>query len=56
MVEVGGRDNMRLGMEDMEGNVEDIVDFPNKDLSNHVARIGFRVDMAKVTKEGVSPN
>ena len=56
VVEVDGRDNMELGMEDMEGNIEDIVDFTNKDLANHVAKIGFEVEMAKVAKEGVCPN
>ena len=56
VVEVDGRDNMDLGMDDMEGNIENIVDFPNKDLANHVAKIGFGVEMAKVTMEGVCPN
>ena len=56
VVEVDGRDSMELGMEDMEGNIEDIVDFPNKDLANHVANIGFGVEMAKAAKEGVCPN
>ena len=56
VVEVDGRDSMELGMEDMEGNIEDIVDFPNKVLANHVAKIGFGVEMAKVVKEGVCPN
>ena len=56
VVEVDGRDSMELGMEDMEGNIEDIVDFPNKVLSNHVAKIGFGVEMAKVAKEVACPN
>ena len=56
VVEVDGRDNMELGMDDMEGNIENIVDFPNKVLANHVAKIGFGVEMAKVAKEGVCPN
>ena len=56
VVEVDGRDSMELGMEDMEGNIEDIVDYPNNYLSNHVAKIGFGVEMAKVAKEGVCPN
>ena len=56
VVEVDGRDSMELGMEDMEGNIEDIGDFHNKDLSNHVSKIGFGVEMAKVSKEGVCPN
>ena len=56
VVEVDGRDSMDLGMEDMEGNIEDIVDFPNKDLSNHVSKIGFGGEMAKVSKEGMYPN
>ena len=56
VVEVDGRDSMELGMEDMEGNIKDIVDFPNKDLSNHVSEIGLEVEMAKLSKEGVCPN
>ena len=50
VVEVDGRDSMELGMEDIEGNIEDVEDFPNKDLANHVAKIGFGVEMAKVSK------
>ena len=49
VVEVDGRDSMESGMGDIE-------DFPSKDLANHVAKIVFGVDMAKVTKEGVCPN
>jgi len=56
VVEVDGRDNMELGMEDIKGNIEDVEDFPNKDLANHVAKIGFGVEMAKVSKKGVCPN
>ena len=56
VVKVDGRNSMELGMEDMEGNIEDIVDFPNKVLANYVAKIGFVVEMAKVAKEGVCPN
>ena len=56
VVEVDGGDNMELGLEDIEGNIEDVEDFPNKILSNHVVKIGFEVDMAKVSKEGVCPN
>ena len=40
MVEVDGRNSMELGLEDMEGNIEDIVDFSNKDLYNHVSKVG----------------
>ena len=56
VVEVDGRDSIELGMEDMEGNIEDIVDFPNKFLANHVSKIGFGVEMAKVSKERVCSN
>ena len=56
VVEVDGRDSMELGMEDIEGNIEDVKDFPNKDLANHVAKIVFAVEMTKVSKEGVCPN
>jgi len=48
-VEVNGRDNMELGM-------EDIVDGSHKLLANLVAKIGFRVEMAKVSKERVCFN
>jgi len=34
VVEVDGRDNMELGMEDIEENIEDIVDFSHKFLAN----------------------
>ena len=56
VVEVDGRDSMELGMEDIEGNIKDVEDFPNKDLYNHVAKISFMVEMAKFSKEGVCPN
>ena len=56
VVVVDGRDSMELGMEDIEGNIEDIVDFPNNILANYVAKIDFGVEMAKVAKEGVCPN
>ena len=56
VVEVNGRDNMELGMEDIEENIEDIVDGSHKFLANLVARIGFGVEMANVTKERVCSN
>ena len=56
VVEVNVRDSMELGMEDIEGNIEDIEDFPNKFLSNHVAKIRFKVEKAKVAKEGACPH
>ena len=40
VVEMNGRDNMELGMEDIEENIEDIVDGSHKFLSNLVAKIG----------------
>ena len=49
VVEVDGRDNMELGM-------EDIVYFSHKLFSNLVAKIGLRVEMAKVSKERVCFN
>ena len=55
VVEVDGRDNMELGMEDMEGNIEDIVDFPNKDLLNHVGRIGFGGELARLPRRECIP-
>ena len=56
VVEVDFRYSMELGMEDIEGNIEDVEDFPNKDLANHVAKIGFGVEMAKAAKERVCSN
>ena len=49
VVEMNGRDNMELGM-------EDIVDGSHKFLSNLVAKIGFGVEMANVFKERVCSN
>ena len=56
VVEVNGRDNMELGMEDIEQNIEDIVDGSHKFFANPVAKIGFGVEMAKVSKERVCSN
>ena len=56
VVEVDRRDNMELGMEDIEKNIEDIVDFSHKVLANLVAKIGFGVEMVKVSKERVCSN
>ena len=55
-VEVDGRDSMELGMEDIEENIEDIVDFSHKVLANIVSKIGFGVEMTKVSKERVCSN
>ena len=56
MVEVNGKDNMELGMEDIEENTEDIVDGSHKLLANLVAKIGCGVEMANVAKERVCSN
>ena len=56
VVEVNGRDNMELGMEDIEENIEHIVDGSHKLLANLVAKIGFGVKMANVAKERVCSN
>ena len=56
VVEVNGRDNMELGMEDIEENIEDIVDGSHKFLANLVAKIGFWVETANVAKERVCSN
>ena len=56
VVEVDGRDNMELGMEDIAKNIEDIVDCSHKFLGNLVTKIGFGVEMAKVSKERVCSN
>ena len=37
VVEVYGRDSMESVMEDIEGNIKYVEDFPNKDLANHVS-------------------
>ena len=52
VVEVDGRDNMELGMEDIEENTEDIVDGSHKFL----AKIGFGVEMTNIAKERVCSN
>ena len=56
VVEVYGRYNMELGMEDIEENIEDIVDGSHKFLSNLFANIAFRVEMANVANERVCSN
>jgi len=56
MVDVNSRDNMELGMEDIEDNIEDIVDGSHKFLANLVSNIGFGVEMANVAKERVCSN
>ena len=56
VVEMNGRDNMELGMEDIEENTEDIVDGSHKFLANLIAEIGFGVKMANVAKEKVCFN
>jgi len=56
LVLVDGRDNMEFGMEDIEGNIDDIVDGSHKFLANLISRIGFGVVMAKVSKERVCSN
>ena len=56
VVEVNGKDNMELGMEDIEENTKDIVDGSHKFLSNLVAKTGFWVEMANVAKERVCYN
>ena len=56
MVEVNGRDNIELGMEDIQENIEDIVDDYHNFLDNLIAKIGFGVEMAKVSKECVHSN
>ena len=56
VVEVDGRDSMELGIEDMEENIEDIMDFSHKFLSKLVSKIGFGVEMTKVFKERVCSN
>ena len=43
VVEVNGRDNMDLGMEDIEENIKDIVDGSHKFLANVVTNIDFEV-------------
>ena len=56
VVEVNGKDNMELGMEDIEENTKNIVDWSHKFLANLVAKIGFGVEMANVAKGRVCSN
>jgi len=53
---VNGRDRMDLGMEDIEENIQHIMDDSHKLLPNLFAKIGFRVEMAKVAKERMYSN
>ena len=53
VVDINGRDNMELGMEDIE---ENIVDGSHKFLANLPAKIGFGVEMDNVAKERVCTN
>ena len=56
VVEMNGRDNMELGMEDIEENTEDIVGGSHKFFANLVAKIGFGVEVANVANERVCSN
>ena len=56
VVDVRGRDNLELSMEDIEENTEDIVDGSHKFLSNIVVNIVFGVEMDNVAKERVDSN
>ena len=56
VVEVNGKDNMELGMEDIKESIEDIVDGFHKFHANLVAKIGFGVEMANVAKEMLCSN
>ena len=58
MVEVNGMDNIDDGIEDREGNIEDMVDFLCRAFANFVSKIGFEVgiEMAKVAKARVFSN
>ena len=51
VVEVDGKDNMELGMEDIEENIEDIMDFSHKFLANLVARIGLELRWPRFPKK-----
>jgi len=56
VVEVDGMDSMELGVEDIKEKNEDIMDFSHNVFSNLVAKIGFRVEMANVSKERICSN
>lgn len=56
VVEVDGRDNMELGMEDIVENIQDIVDFSRKFVSTLVSKIGFGVEMPNLSNERVCSN
>lgn len=53
VLELYGMDSVELGMKDIEGNIEAIVDFSHKALANLVAKIVFGIGMVKVSKERV---
>ena len=53
VVEVDGRDSMESGMKDIEGNIEDVKDFPNKDLSNHVRSFHMWCSSNSITDDSV---
>jgi len=58
VVEVNGMDNIDIGIEDNEGNIEYMVDFLCKALPNPVSKIGFEIgiEMTKVAKAKVFAN
>ena len=56
VVEVDGRDNIELSMQDIEENIEDIMDGSHNFLANLISKIGFGTEMAKVVKEMVCSN
>jgi len=56
VMEVNGRENMELGMDDIEENIEDIVDGSHKFLANLVDNSGFGLEMVNVAKENVCSN
>lgn len=56
MVEVDGRDNIELGMDDIDDNIEDIVNLCHEFLTNLVCKITFGVEMVKISKERVFSN
>jgi len=51
-------DNIDIGIEDSEGNIEYMVDFLRKALPSPISKIAFEIgiEMAKVSKAKVFPN
>ena len=52
VVEVDGRDNMELGMEEIEENIKDIVDLSHNFLANLFPRLVFGLRWPRFPRKG----